>query len=87
MKNPFNITYGMIPSSLVGRSEAYVKIMNAFLNEDTIASTYIITGIRGSGKTVLLRSIAKDIKAKKRLGHHQSEPARRPGFLFGGKHV
>ena len=65
MKNPFNTTYGMIPSSLVGRNEAYSEIMNAFLNEDAIAKTYIITGIRGSGKTVLLRSIAKEIKGKK----------------------
>ena len=87
MKNPFNTTYGMIPSSLVGRNEAYSEIMNAFLNEDAIAKTYIITGIRGSGKTVLLRSIAKEIKGKKRLDRHQSEPTRRPGFLFGGKPV
>ena len=64
MKNPFNITYGMIPSSLIGRSEAYEKIKNAFLSEDAIASTYIITGIRGSGKTVLLRSVAKEIKTR-----------------------
>ena len=64
MTNPFSIMYGVIPPSLVKRKEAFGKIMDAFTDEDTVAFSYFITGIRGSGKTVLLRSIAKDIKAK-----------------------
>ena len=61
MTNPFSIMYGVIPPSLVKRNEAFGKIMDAFTDEDTVAFSYFITGIRGSGKTVLLRSIAKDI--------------------------
>lgn len=61
MKNPFNIMYGMIPTSLVGRTEAFNKIISTFLNKDITAASYIITGIRGSGKTVLLRSVSKEM--------------------------
>ena len=64
MKNPFNIMYGMIPTSLVGRSDAFNKIMSTFTSEDITAASYIITGIRGSGKTVLLRSVAKEMSQR-----------------------
>lgn len=61
MKNPFNVMYGMIPASLVNRNDAYGKIIGAFTDENTTASSYLITGIRGSGKTVLLRSITNKL--------------------------
>lgn len=64
MKNPFNIMYGMIPASLVNRNDAFDKIMSSFQNDDTIAASFIITGIRGSGKTVLLRGISKELSKK-----------------------
>lgn len=64
MKNPFNIIYGKIPTSLVTRSDAFEKITGAFLDEDTEAATYIVTGIRGSGKTVLLRSVQNEISKR-----------------------
>lgn len=56
MTNPFNIMYGIIPNSLVARNEAFNQIIGAFTNPSISAMTYLITGIRGSGKTVLLRS-------------------------------
>ncbi len=62
MKNPFNILYGVVPSSLVFRKDAFEQIMTDFTNEDTSAATYIITGIRGSGKTVLLNSVIKELQ-------------------------
>lgn len=65
MTNPFNIVYGMIPNSLVARNGAFDQIIDAFTNPDVPAMTYLITGIRGSGKTVLLRSVAKVLDEKK----------------------
>ena len=58
-QNPFNVLYGMIPNSLIRRNDAYDQILNSFLDAGTIAMSYIILGIRGSGKTVLMRSVAK----------------------------
>lgn len=65
MKNPFNVMYGMIPTSLVNRNDAYEKIIGAFNDENAVASSYLITGIRGSGKTVLLRGLAKELSEEK----------------------
>ena len=60
--NPFNILYGMIPNSMIERNDAYNKILDLFLDKGTKAMTYMILGIRGSGKTVLMRSIAKELR-------------------------
>lgn len=57
MNNSFNVMCGMIPSSLVLRSDTFDKIVSTFSNANTNSGTFIITGIRGSGKTVLLRSV------------------------------
>ncbi len=61
MKNPFNVMYGIIPASLVNRNDIFEQIINAFTDEDALASSYLITGIRGSGKTVLLRGVASKL--------------------------
>ena len=63
-QNPFNVLYGMIPNSLIRRNDAYDQILNSCLDAGTIAMSYIILGIRGSGKTVLMRSVAKELKQK-----------------------
>ena len=63
MKNPFSTLYGIIPSSLVFRNDSFEQIITDFTNEDINAATYIITGIRGSGKTVLLHSIARELQS------------------------
>ena len=63
-QNPFNVLYGMIPNSLIRRNDAYDQILNSFLDAGTIAMSYMILGIRGSGKTVLMRSVAKELKQK-----------------------
>ncbi len=65
MTNPFNIMYGIIPNSLVARNEAFDQIIDAFTNPSISAMTYLITGIRGSGKTVLLRSVTKELEKNK----------------------
>ena len=59
--NPFTLTYGIAPNnSIVSRYESIEHIVDSFNNESNMYS-YIITGIRGSGKTVLLKSIEKEL--------------------------
>ena len=56
--NPFNLMYGRIPNeSFVDRTYIVDKIFSVFNNDNPSTMAYAITGVRGSGKTVLLRDI------------------------------
>ncbi len=62
--NPFKSSYGQIPYSYLSREETKEEILSAFLNEYKAEHSYIITGIRGSGKTVLLTDLSKELGNK-----------------------
>ena len=53
MSNPFNVTFGELPSSLIERKEEEQLVLRTFRDETPESKVYIITGPRGSGKTVL----------------------------------
>ena len=55
--NPFTIIFGMEPQSEIPRKEEFNKVVMDF--ESPVPSTlgYVITGVRGCGKTVLMSSI------------------------------
>ena len=58
MSNPFSITFGIEPSNYIKRIKESDKIISEFESEKPSNYVYIITGLRGSGKTVLLSSIS-----------------------------
>lgn len=62
MKNPFNITFGELPASLVSREKEVNLIKNTFDNEKPDSKVFIISGPRGSGKTVLLTYLTQEFK-------------------------
>ncbi len=62
MRNPFNVTFGELPQSLISREKEMDTIKKAFLDEHPEAKAYVISGPRGSNKTVLLTSLAKSFK-------------------------
>lgn len=64
-KNPFNLMYGKVPSSLIDRSNYIETIKNSFLSTPSAIMSYIITGVRGCGKTVLLREVSNMFKKEK----------------------
>ncbi len=55
-KNPFTLMYGIPSNSVISRDESLNTILNSFLFSDSMYM-YLIIGIRGSGKTVLLRDV------------------------------
>ena len=57
MNNPFNITFGDEPSNFIPRRNELEQITDSFNSDNPDSKAYIITGPRGSGKTVLLRHI------------------------------
>ncbi|MCR5735605.1 MAG: ATP-binding protein [Lachnospiraceae bacterium] len=63
--NPFTIIFGMKPQSIIPRNEETRIITEAFESERPISMGYVITGVRGCGKTVLMTSIQNYFAEKK----------------------
>lgn len=56
-KNPFTIIFGIEPDSMIPRNKEYMQIVNDFESPSPVSYAYVITGVRGCGKTVLMNSI------------------------------
>lgn len=64
-KNPFTLTFGVVPNNYIHRAEAEEEIRLKFLESDT-GLMYLITGIRGSGKTVFMENIVDHVSQVKK---------------------
>lgn len=53
-ENPFTISFGEEPKSMIPRETAVNQVLSAFTSESPSTRVFVITGVRGSGKTVLL---------------------------------
>lgn len=58
-RNPFTLKFGQKPSKYISRISQTAEIINN-LQDDTSA-VYMITGVRGSGKTVMMSTISKEL--------------------------
>lgn len=63
--NPFTLTFGKSPNEIISRYELVNEIITAFKSNTPVSHAYLIEGIRGSGKTVLMTSIEKEIAKEK----------------------
>lgn len=61
MGNPFTLTFGKTPTEYIIRHENIDEIVTAFTEEPARCQTFLIRGVRGSGKTVLMTAIAKEM--------------------------
>lgn len=59
--NPFTLTFGKKPENFIARYESTETILDTFRNT-SLSQTYLIEGVRGSGKTVLMTAIANELK-------------------------
>lgn len=62
MNNPFSTAFGIEPSNYILRRKETDLITDEFLSMNPSNFVYLITGVRGSGKTVLLSSISSLFK-------------------------
>lgn len=63
MGNPYAITFGAMPQQYIPRIEQREQVIQAFQSSPSPTQAYVIIGVRGSGKTVLLSEISNKIGA------------------------
>ena len=54
MQNPFTLTFGRSPLESVDRPVQINEIIETFTADTINQQMFIITGVRGSGKTVMM---------------------------------
>ncbi len=57
--NPFTLSFGNKPFEYVNRGKEKADIIEKLTSEPPVSHCFIITGVRGSGKTVMLTSISR----------------------------
>ena len=65
MANPFTISFGRQPAQFISRPVETNEIIENFVQEPPVSQVYMLTGVRGSGKTVLMTDIAKELSNRK----------------------
>lgn len=56
--NPFSLDFGAEPNLYIPRLNEQAKIINTFNSDIPVSHIYLILGVRGSGKTVLMTSVS-----------------------------
>ena len=64
MQNPFTLTFGKSPLEPVERPLQTMEIVDTFTAETVNQQMFIITGVRGSGKTVMMTEIARRLRER-----------------------
>lgn len=65
MDNPFTLTFGKEPVSYISREQETAEIMEGFQQEHPDNQVLMLTGVRGSGKTVALTNISNELRKQK----------------------
>ena len=65
MNNPFTLSFGKKPLQYISRIAQTNEVLQNFDAEIPSNQIYMITGVRGSGKTVMMTSIAAEMKKGK----------------------
>lgn len=60
-QNPFSYTFGAKPKEYIANEQEDIVLEN-FMYEDPTERAYMITGVRGSGKTVMLTDISESLE-------------------------
>ena len=65
MNNPFSLTFGKEPASLITRDLQINEIIDNFKEDNPSIQAFMITGVRGSGKTVMLTTVSNEFRKDK----------------------
>ena len=59
--NPFTLSFGELPKEYISRYDLQDEVVSTFAADHPVSRTYLIEGVRGSGKTVLMTKISEEI--------------------------
>lgn len=62
MNNPFTLSFGKKPLQYVSRISQTQEIIESFCSSEPSNQIYMLTGVRGSGKTVMMTGIANELR-------------------------
>lgn len=65
MRNPFSISFGTLPTQYISRITQTNQIVDMFTDDNPSNHVFMLTGIRGSGKTVLMTDISERLRNEK----------------------
>lgn len=63
--NPFTLSFGKLPSQLVRRMQAHDEVISEFTAELPSQQVFMVSGVRGIGKTVFLTEICHELAEKR----------------------
>lgn len=63
-KNPYTLVFGREPLQVIPRVSIVTDVVETFCEEPPSQQVYLITGVRGSGKTVLMTEISKQLGSR-----------------------
>lgn len=66
MQNPFSISFGTLPTQYISRLTQTNQILDTFRADVPANHVYMITGIRGAGKTVMMTDISEKLRKDKK---------------------
>ena len=62
VQNPYTLMFGRLPGQVISRVQDTDQIISVFTDPVPSQQVYMLTGVRGSGKTVMLSEIIKRMK-------------------------
>lgn len=60
--NPFTVDFGREPKEMIPRTRMMGELMESFTADHPSSHVYIVTGVRGSGKTVFMTEVCKELQ-------------------------
>ena len=60
--NSFQITFGVEPTHYISRFSQTNEIISSFRSRQPVSQVYMLTGVRGAGKTVMLGHLAEEFR-------------------------
>lgn len=76
MNNPFTLSFGKKPLQYISRISQTNEIIENFTAQEPPNQIYMITGVRGSGKTVMMAGIANQLKTDEKWVVVELNPTR-----------
>ncbi len=63
-QNPYSLLFGKEPKQIISRLPDLMSVVESFAIDEPSQQIYMITGVRGCGKTVFMSEIAKELRMR-----------------------